>query len=84
MLNRLNLIKAATSLTATSIFIIKISFTSNEFISKAIVIVMSNISNDEAESESTSSYNLQFEYRDEFIYYLTDNEKQRLCILKVM
>ena len=69
---------------STSKFIIEISFTFNEFISKVIVIVMSNISIIKAELRSTSFRDLQFECRDELIYYLINDEKQRLCIFKIM
>ena len=68
----------------TSSSIIEISFTFNEFISETIVIIMSNILINEAESRSISSCDLQFECRDELIYYLINDEKQRLCILKIM
>ena len=62
--------------------IIEIQFTSNESASKAIVIIMSNISN--VETKLTSFRDLQFECRNELIYYLIDDDKQRLCILKIM
>ena len=69
---------------AISILIIDVSFTLNEFILKTIMIIMSNISNVEAKSKSTLFRDLQFKCRDDLIYYLIDDEKQRLCIFKVM
>ena len=84
MLNRSNSVKASTSSIATSVLIIDVSFTLSEFTLRTIVIVMSNISNVEAKSKLTLSHDLQFECRDELIYYLIDDEKQRLCIFKIM
>ena len=83
MLSRSNSVKISTSSTATSIFIIDVSFTSNEFTLKAIVIVMLNISNVEVKLKSTLFCDLQFECRDDLIYYLIDDKKQRLCIFKI-
>ena len=45
---------------------------------------MLNTSIIEAKSKSISFRNLQFEYCDELIYYLINDEKQRLCIFKIM
>ena len=45
---------------------------------------MLNTSNVETKLKSILSCDLQFKYRDKLIYYLINNEKQRLCIFKVM
>ena len=67
-------------------FVTEAQISSNNIASKitsTIVNVMLNISN-VIEAKSKSVRDLQFECRDQLFYYLINDEKQRLCIFKIM
>ena len=68
------------------ISIIRTQTSSNNIVSKimsTIINVMSSISN-VIEAKSKSIRDLQFECCDQLLYCLINNEKQRLCIFKIM
>ena len=62
----------------------EIPSTSNESTSEATVVAMPNTPVVEAEPGPTPPRGLQFECRDELVYYLAGDGKQRLCIPKAM